>query len=993
MDTLSFFQTVLADDGINYLVLFPKGKPFKLHKPFSDFETMAAALQDYESSSKYDAVYHACGSYVTPFVEVEKDGETKKKYRVASNWSRAKSFWVDLDCGQAKYDEGKGYLTKQDAAKAIFGFSDKINWPRPMLVDSGYGIHAYWPLEKTIKAESWVKVARVLKAALAHCDVKADPTRTADFASILRPAGAANRKNDGERFVKVLSQPNVGVFKDMVTNLKTWVDANEMLLPKPERTRAPAVHSDLNSDLTGHLPTYPEVDCSGELVANGCLQMGHMRATQGDLDYDTWRMLIGVLTHCVDGEELAEAWSAEREATGHTNVDWKTRFDTWEAGPSTCDKIAQCNPDGCQGCQFKGKVTTPLQLGRVIPITVEHTVEIVTADETPETVTVPALPASYVFKDGFMVRVIPDKDGIPIAHSFCHQLFYPISRIRAEDGTFRFGMRVHLHDHRIRDFEMTAESMASQTDVLRSLAKYEVMQSNHKDSGTHLTAYLRDSIERLKREVEEVNTLTSFGWKYDMQAFLIGDRLYHKDGSMRRVLLGGYAAGKSTVFKNVRGSLKGYAKAMDFIYAHPEMEPLQFAICSNWGSLLTPFCEDTYRGVVLSLYGGTAKGKTTACLNALHAFGDPSGMSLKSDRGFTENALWATMGAMNNIPLLLDEMTNVPAETMSRIAYTVSQGEERSRLINSPSGTKFAKAATWAMSPTVTSNTDLHTLLATNTANAEAEGVRVVQLDMDTYDLPTHQGAALQAFQMALDQIKANSGSAGEAMIRYCVTHVDELYDRMRDKVLALAEHVPETKFRFYRSHAACTLVMAEITRDLGIHNFDCEALEVFAIRLMRGLRSNIASTSSASPEDAYSRLVAEFMNRIIITSEYRDGRHAAGPESPRRSLIGTPVGRYIVGTKSDNKLAGRLFLCHRDVRDWCMKNRVDMQGINKFLTSRGALVSEKDRITITRGTDMASVVQRCLEIDTTKLDVEILPLAGTADNVTPIGKMVGGAV
>ena len=186
---------------------------------------------------------------------------------------------------------------------------------------------------------------------------------------------------------------------------------------------------------------------------------------------------------------------------------------------------------------------------------------------------------------------------------------------------------------------------------------------------------------------------------------------------MRRVLLGGYAAGKSTVFKNVRGSLKGYAKARDFIYAHPEMEPLQFAICSNWGSLLTPFCEDTYRGVVLSLYGGTAKGKTTACLNALHAFGDPSGMSLKSDRGFTENALWATMGAMNNIPLLIDEMTNVPAETMSRIAYTVSQGEERSRLINSPSGTKFAKAATWAMSPTVTSNTDLHTLLATNTAN------------------------------------------------------------------------------------------------------------------------------------------------------------------------------------------------------------------------------------------------------------------------------------
>jgi hypothetical protein len=120
---------------------------------------------------------------------------------------------------------------------------------------------------------------------------------------------------------------------------------------------------------------------------------------------------------------------------------------------------------------------------------------------------------------------------------------------------------------------------------------------------------------------------------------------------------------------------------------------------------------------------------------------------------------------------------------------------------------------------------------------------------------------------------------------------------------------------------------------------------------------------------------VAEFSNRIVVTTEYRDGRHASGPESPRRTLTGTPVGRYVVGSRTETKLAGRLFLCHRDVRDWCMKNRVDMNGIVRFLTARGALISEKDRVTITRGTDMATVVQRCLEIDSTKIDMEIVPL------------------
>lgn len=50
-------------------------------------------------------------------------------------------------------------------------------------------------------------------------------------------------------------------------------------------------------------------------------------------------------------------------------------------------------------------------------------------------------------------------------------------------------MRMHLPDNRVRDFEIPFEALASTTDLLRAFAKYELIQSNHKDAGSHMHAY------------------------------------------------------------------------------------------------------------------------------------------------------------------------------------------------------------------------------------------------------------------------------------------------------------------------------------------------------------------------------------------------------------------------------------------------------------------------------------------------------------------------
>jgi len=968
MDTIDFFAKILPRSGIYYLVLTTaqtdhNGKSFKVHVPFSDLEEMADAVRKLDGSPKYSAVYHACGSYKQPFIETgeinENTGKRKRKYRVPENRAKARSFWLDIDCGEDKV--GKGYATQKDAARAVLLFASQIGWPVPMLVSSGYGLHCYWPLETDISADEWVAVAKDLKAAVAHFGLLADPSRTADFASILRPVGSTNRKR-GSKSVKLLRDAAPCDFDRLRSSLSNAIKAHGIKTPIP---------TSLNEELTTHLEDYPKFDVSGNLIAEHCRQAAIMRDTQGDVSYEHWFGVLGLLKFCVDGNDLAEKWTARRGDTGHTSFDWKEKLESWKYGPTTCERFQSCNPAACDSCQYKGKIKSPIVLGRVIPTTQEQVVQTRGEDGAAESVVVPALPQGYLWDRKHMVRSIVNKDGVVEPHAFCANLFYPTMRIKREDGTFNIGIRMHLPDNRTRDFEVPFEALASQTDMLRWLAKYELIQSNHKDAGLHMMAYLRDSMEKLKREVEEINTLTTFGWKYNLQAFLIGDRLYHKDGTVRRVLLGGYAAGKKHLFPAPIGTVQGYAAPLNFIYNRKGLEPLQYALCSGWGSLLSVFCEDTYKGLMFSLYSGrSGTGKSTVCYNSLYAFGNAELMTKKSEDMGTKNELYAFIGTLNNIPMLFDELTKIEPEALSALAYRISLGEERGRLKNTAQGTRFADSATWRMSPFVTSNRDLHSLLAMTQANAEAEAVRVVQICLDDFNIPELRGAELQAFQMACDQIKLNAGAAGDAMIRYCVTHVDELYARMREKVTMLAEHISEPKFRFYRNHAACTLVMAEIAKQLDIIEFNIDALTEFSVETMHKLRTVVSETTATTPEEAYARMLSALASRIIVTSEYRDNRHGSGPETPRRPVTGEVAGRFIASPPgSKDPYRGRLMLSIKEAREWCTKNRIDFNTILGYLRTKGALIHDSEKLRLTRGTDMAGGQTRCVVIDTLALE------------------------
>lgn len=174
MQLINFLKLVLPEEGKKCCAVIPPNK--KVSHFFADsFETLAQAIE--LANSKDVDTYFACASF----------GDEHR--RTSNNALFCKAFWMDIDIGK-----GKDYDSKDIAVSALDSFCNALDLPLPLLVCSGRGIHAYWPLLSAVPASEWVRVAKDFKRVAEARGFRADPSRTADAASILRPPGTRNFK-------------------------------------------------------------------------------------------------------------------------------------------------------------------------------------------------------------------------------------------------------------------------------------------------------------------------------------------------------------------------------------------------------------------------------------------------------------------------------------------------------------------------------------------------------------------------------------------------------------------------------------------------------------------------------------------------------------------------------------------------------------------------------------------------------------------------------
>lgn len=189
-ENISFLSSILPDQGIYFVATKQPSRGFVHHACHSIDEVVQKAQ---EIDARGQDAYMACASYKQESY-VEPDG--KHRQRTGENAGWAKSFWLDIDCGAVKAEDGKGYLTLDAALVALARFVKTVGLPEPSVVMSGGGLHVYFLLSEAITKQQWKPVAVQLKA-LTRCPATrliADDSRTSDIASILRPVGTHNHK-------------------------------------------------------------------------------------------------------------------------------------------------------------------------------------------------------------------------------------------------------------------------------------------------------------------------------------------------------------------------------------------------------------------------------------------------------------------------------------------------------------------------------------------------------------------------------------------------------------------------------------------------------------------------------------------------------------------------------------------------------------------------------------------------------------------------------
>lgn len=878
-----------------------------------------------------ETVYHACSSFANEFIEVpdrDKAGETKKVYRVQDNVLLVKSIWLDLDVGEGS---DKKYPDQASAVRALGNFLREAGLPRPLLVNSGYGVHAYWPLTETLLPSRWKYTTDKLKALCNGMGLLADPSRTGDTASVLRPIGSTNRKIKngvaGAKPVALICDADPVDHQDLERRIEAALKAHGLKEPVPHGrpTNVNAAFAVPND----YPASYPD------LIADKCNQIKALRDKPDGMDEPTLYSAIQVLHFSEEGDKQIHEWS---KVHAHYNPTWIDGKITQIAslGPTTCATFEMRNGDGCKGCPFKGKITSPIQLGVKIE---DKPLEVVLQRTEFGEIKTEIPPPPHPFRRttaGLFVEL----DGVPIRF-YRHDMF-PLGLIWDDaDDFMTVAMKHHLPKEGWQDFVFPSATMSSQKDFETLLAGKGILPDDMK----FMKVYMSDYIKDLQNTIKMQRLYDSLGWKDD-EIFVLGKRVFSKEGinhaGLSRTVPESVVSGISS-----RGSLEAWIGGANW-FTQPGLEAHLFSFCTGFGS---PLLQITgFSGCMLSMLGETGAGKTLAARAALSIYGKFE--NLQSGAKDTMNARMERLNALANLPVYFDELTNIEPKELSNLVYMLSQGRGREKL-RSDSSTR--PAAQWSAIAMGSTNQSLYTILSQGKDNSEAEMMRVLEIIVPK---PAQFEREMSGI---FDKFKENYGVAGDHYIKYLVENRASIAKEIKsiEDILTKATKF-EGKERFWVSLCSCVLYGYVIAHRVGLiqpTNFE----ESFS-RLFKWTRDTIVSLRKEVKVNTVDEMSAlgQYINL------HQSGTIVVYPTQMGAQTVMTvrkrPTQGLVMRVEEDK---GRMWIDRRHFKQYAGDKQLSFDRIKRELIEQKILLQWDARKMLGAGTtEFRSAQIPCWEID-----------------------------
>lgn len=964
MDTKQFLSAVLSDKGFYCAVGIKNG-----HVTHRFYQTVDNLM---DGAIAFDEVgqdaYFALATFAT------------KENRKAKNVECIKTLFLDLDCG-----EGKSYATQHEAIKALQEFCRALKVPKPsIIVNSGFGVHTYWVLDRSYTRDEWLPVADRFKSACLQMKLHIDPAVPADAARILRVPTTHNYKGSPPITVEIFRSNDCSYKLQDIADLLP-----ETLIPVVNvREYSAEDKQDLQAVLGNYTKSFRRL-VERTLNGSGCAQIKRAIETPNALGYPEWLHALSIAKHCEEGSKAVHLISKGYDNYNAVETD---KIAASITAPHLCMTFEKDYPAGCEGCPHKGKIKSPIKLCMMVKeappedhfedeedIQVTHTAapqfeavedlpdddgaprKLNTAPVTSTRVSIPPYPAPYFrgVNGGVFLRV-RDKDGNPEEVKIHDTDLYIVKRLSDPGLGPCYVFRHHTRREGVQEFTISGTKLAARESFRTEMGLNDVFLLKP----DLLMAYVERWVHHAQASMPVVQVKTQFGWTTNQQSFVIGGR----EVFANRVEPNPPSARTQQYFHifQQRGNVDGWKRIAQF-FNRPKFEEHQYMFALSFGAPLMIFAPSSIPGSIFHLKSAdSGHGKTTGQLGGASVWGHPKSYLLSG--ADTTNSVWNRTEIYKNMVVYVDELSNHEAKELSDFAYAVVDGRQRNRMSNMGQNMERVRGDLWATLVGTSGNQSFLEKITEYRATPKGEAQRV--LEEQARPLPQSPDMVNQGKDLYL-LFEQHYGIVGDMYIQYILqnrTEVETLLNKIWDDINKLAGLTPQN--RYFAWQAATTITGALIFKKMELISWDLRNLRDWIVQKLKDARVEIKALDT-DVADVIGQYYADNV-RGILRIHGDDGKFADENNNMFVNADAMPINKWVGRHEFNNS---KLYLLPKPFKTWCTKQQLDYGALmEKLRVQYGA---KTVKIRMGRGTKINLPVQHAIEIawdDGTPNDSAIAP-------------------
>lgn len=937
MNTREFLRWVLPTEGVYVALQYNLTSSGVRQTYFDSVDDLAEATEYYDSMGQ--DVYFAMSNF------------RKKETRKGEDAKHIKSFFLDLDVGEDKVAERKGFATQTDALRRLEEFRVVLDLPKPLIVNSGRGIHVYWGLSESVPVEQWKVVADQFKAKCREFGLEIDPAVPADMARVLRVVGTHNYKPETPAPVEVIGDVPAEVNFDFFAS-KLGMDT----IPVPKKYTPADGPASLRDVLMSNIKySFRDILVKAQ-DGTGCEQLRRVISGQAEASEPMWRAGLSIAKFCEDSEKAAHKIS-EKHAEYTPELTLK-KLDLIK-GPYRCTTFDENEAGICMDCPNWGKIKSPIVLGRKIPeaevdedgnYVVEESFDAFdefgedgddysekstesysgfSVDTSTEHV-IPVYPRPYFrgINGGVYIKNV-SVDGEVDESVIYHNDIYITRRLLDIEAGEGVVCRIHLPKDGIREFTMPLTSVTSREEFRKQMS----MQGVAVPRIDELMQYMITWVNELQATSTADTAHRQFGWVDDeCSAFIVGDKEIRPNETRHNPP--STPTGALMPYLQPKGTLEAWKEMANFYGTLPELVMHQYVVCTAFGSPLMKFLPQN--SCALHIHSSISGcGKTAAVRVASSVWG--SEKALMVEERDTDAMKFNRAEILHNLPFYVDELTNEKSEKLSDLAYQLSSGQQRGRM-SGGSNLERVRGEPWQFLAVTTGNASVIERISVEKQQPKAEAQRMLEWKASRVFDSTEDKKKTDAFDVAITE---NYGHAGIIYIQYVMQNLEKVKQIVFENQRLIDEAAGLTsENRFWSAGAATTLSGAYIAKQLGLIDYDLEALFAWTVKL---LKTNLQSVSDmgVSVEQTLNDYMTENYNNILMIKSTDDLRSESG--NGLDTLVipdALPRGKLVARYETDTKKA---YLVPKPLKAWCAAQQVNygafVDGLIKNLGGKRGLI------------------------------------------------------